>query len=73
MRPEKRLMARAEKAAKSRGHYLGDWRMSGEPGCWFSKCRCGREVIIRTSPRPNETDISGDAIAVNCITLAIES
>jgi hypothetical protein len=56
-------------AAKSRGHKLKwDKPFKG----WASgqsqnaKCICGAEVQINTNPAPNQIDIGGSAIAVDC-------
>lgn len=63
------LKSDAINAAKSRGHRLGRFgfvlqanRMIGN-----SLCRdCGASVTINTNPMPNQIDIGGSAVAVDC-------
>lgn len=58
------------KAAKWRGHSLR-WhepfgRANG-PKSQFCHCRkCGKEGIIIQHPAPNQIDISGEVVALNC-------
>jgi hypothetical protein len=62
------LEREALEAAKWRGHSMGPWRI--RDFCWgtaFSVCRvCGAEVQVDPNPAPNGSDISGDAVSVNC-------
>ncbi len=64
------LMRSAEKSAKLRGHTLGLWDIHTEGG-WNrgadAMCDlCGMEVSVRPTPAPNDIDISGEAVALDC-------
>jgi hypothetical protein len=62
------LRKRAAQAATWRGHKL-KWSHGINMGVRLlqnAKCNCGAEVQINTKPAPNEIDIGGDAVAVNC-------
>lgn len=48
-------------SAEMRGHVLGRF-IDGMATCE----RCGRSVMVLTQPMPNEIDIGGAAVAVNC-------
>lgn len=64
-----RLRREAKATAERRGHDMENfdrahWRI---PGNGSSECkRCGAYVRINCNPMPNEIDIGGDAVAVNC-------
>jgi hypothetical protein len=59
------LQREAARAARFREHRLGRWE---EHETWATaKCRdCPAQVTVNTKPMPNEIDIGGDAVAVNC-------
>ena len=62
-----RLEGEAERTAGFfRGHTeLASWVDYG--GASHAECRkCGAEMTVILNPKPNETQISGEAIAVNC-------
>jgi hypothetical protein len=63
------LEAEARAACERRGHRmhpfvaLGDWH----PHETRAVCSaCGREVTVNLRPMPNEIDIGGEAVALNC-------
>lgn len=61
------FFADAESTATWRGHNMSTFlKVRGKP--WFdSWCKkCGKDVRVNLWPAPNETDVSGPAIAVNC-------
>lgn len=64
-----RLEQEARAACEARGHLLHGFR----PDEWrqttlSSACcaRCGRGVEVNANPRPNEIDVGGEAVAINC-------
>jgi hypothetical protein len=65
------LRQEAERAARVRGHSLGNWeRVSTthdlhtvlEAACWV----CGASVTIDNQPEQSSDGINGIAVAVNC-------
>lgn len=64
--PELReLQQEALKSTRFRGHKIHwDWFTST---CMLGHCKnCGKEVMVNTRPEPNEIDIGGEAVALNC-------
>ena len=60
------LIQQATRAAKFRGHDMGDWLNCGLNRA-ISNCRaCGMQAVINTNPMPNDIDIGGRAVALNC-------
>lgn len=56
----------ARRGATWRGHVMTRFRAYAT-GRWESYCReCGMEVNVKTRPAPNEVNISGEAVALNC-------
>ena len=65
------LRAKARALAATRFHTLGDFIPSATRGpnvatayCQKEGCTCSASVIV--DPRPNEIQISGTAVAINC-------
>ena len=58
----------AQNGAILRGHVLGEWiQHSRKHRIHISNCvYCNMQVAINTNPLPNEIDIGGEAIALNC-------
>jgi len=55
------LKNEANEIALARGHMLGEWQGNS------NDCvKCGRRVLVTENPKPNEIDIVGDAVSVNC-------
>jgi hypothetical protein len=67
---DKQLRASAHAAAKKRGHNMGNFakvRMNAKHPAWSAQCkRCHRHMQVCLNPYPNETEIGGDAVALNC-------
>jgi len=66
-----RLEVEAREAAVWRGHLLhafrpDDWRASSVSRACCA--RCGAQVEVNANPRPNEIDVGGEAVAINCKT-----
>jgi len=63
-----RLILEAKQAAKFRGHDLFSFtHVKDVPRLANSVCRkCGAYVGVNAKPQPNEIDIGGEAVAVNC-------
>lgn len=61
-----RLIKSAKESAEFRGHFLSGF-LSIDGVHAGAVCRnCKRSVDINTKPLPNEIDIQGEAVAVNC-------
>lgn len=66
-----RLKREAREAATRRGHTLVRFYRNGIPAAEISgmsaECsQCGMSVTVRPKPMPNEIDIGGEAVALNC-------
>lgn len=60
-----RLRKEALKSCQWRGHVMT--RFYGDKLSRFSDCKnCGRYVVITAHPLPNDIEIGGSAIALNC-------
>jgi len=62
------LKLQAEDSAQYRLHDLGEWlEHSYRPQIFINHCLdCGMQVVVNTSPLPNEIDIGGEAVALTC-------
>lgn len=59
------LMHEATVACELRGHKLDKWDVFENEA--MNKCiLCGKDVQVIVNPRPNEIDIGGEAVALNC-------
>lgn len=56
----------ARDLAEHHGHTLGEWENIGRTFARGKCQKCKMEVDVNTAPAPNQTDISGPAIAVQC-------
>jgi hypothetical protein len=65
---EDELKSSAEESANWRGHELGEWsRHSWKPRISIANCiHCNMQVAVNIAPLPNEIDIGGEAVALNC-------
>jgi len=63
-----RLKKEARLAAQRRGHYLDPFhQVANHLGAWDSSCvKCGRGVQVRLYPLPNEIQIGGECVALDC-------
>ena len=60
------LRAEANRAARWRGHTMGAW-VALTPNRAHAVCDvCGATVTVDTCPAPNDIDIAGSAVAVEC-------
>jgi hypothetical protein len=67
MRKERRLKKEALEACGFRGHEMERFTKL-EKGNFISCCiYCGKEVQVLLSPKPNEIEIGGEAVASHCI------
>lgn len=65
-RPLSELKREAREAASSRGHDLMHFAKISARLHSASCSKCKRMVQINTSPGPNEIDIGGEVVAVDC-------
>lgn len=61
-----RLKNEAEEACNFRGHKLHYWRNHPDGSSTNLCYMCKKEVIVRTQPRPNEINVGGEALALDC-------
>ncbi|KKN82321.1 hypothetical protein LCGC14_0311340 [marine sediment metagenome] len=61
-----KLISQAKQSAKDQGHNMLPFQVDG--GYAWALCKtCGREAYLVARPKnPNETDVSGEAVAVSC-------
>lgn len=61
-----RLKREARAAATARGHTLARFNY-WHGGRYYAYCsQCGEEALVRERPAPNEIEIGGEAVALNC-------
>ena len=61
------LKKEALESTTFRGHVMGEWiDYSGRVGAKCACLQCKAEVQVLTKPSPNEIDIGGEAVAVEC-------
>ncbi len=64
------LRKSAQRATSWRGHgmkWAAPFGRAGGPLSQFGTCkRCGMEVQLIEHPAPNQIDIGGEAVALNC-------
>lgn len=68
------LKRKASLAATARGHQLNRWTTTKTYALTVCR-RCGLPVAVNTQPKPNEIDIGGPVVAINCggINAALEA
>lgn len=67
MTTEQRLKQEAREASERRGHEMKRYRRREFWNTPYAECRhCGAEVDVTTKPAPNQIDIAGEAVAINC-------
>jgi len=65
-RKAKSLKRSALSSAKFRGHKMGKFTNAGK-GEYVSLCKiCNKGILVIVNPLPNETEILGGAVAVEC-------
>lgn len=67
----KPLMASARSSAKARRHDMTPFRRDNTPPDggerYLSHCRtCDMQVCVRPNPAPNQINIGGEAVALDC-------
>ena len=62
------LKMQAKDSAQYRFHELGEWvKHSWKTYTYYNYCiDCNMQVTINTNPLPNEIDIGGEVVALNC-------
>ena len=66
MKTIQNLKREARESALFRGHSMTKWEKLSE-NLFVSQCRyCGKEVCVNSKPLPNEINIGGEAVALNC-------
>ena len=60
------LIRLAEQSTRHRGHELRNWTGNGLDFALAYCKRCGCQVTVNASPAPNEIDIGGRAVALDC-------
>ena len=68
MKIERRLKIEALESCKFRGHDMGRFRQhSFFLNRHYSHCKkCNMQVEVNRQPMPNQIDIGGEAVALNC-------
>lgn len=67
MSKERALKREAKEASERRGHQMKRYRRREFWGTPYAECaECGMEVDVTTRPAPNQIDIAGEAVALNC-------
>ena len=61
------MIEQAQHSAEQRGHALSEFvKVKGYP-IWEARCvRCGRLAAVCLDPEPNEHDVYGDALSIDC-------
>lgn len=62
------LIVEAKEACSFRGHDMPRIWASDDRHFYACCQKCGRQAMVTISPLPNEIDIGGEAVAVNCNT-----
>ena len=66
MNAMKKLQKEAKESSRFRQHDLAEFVQLG-PHLAVAECvHCGMEVACNTRPQPNEIDIGGEAVALDC-------
>lgn len=67
-RPEREgLVEEAQRSAEQHGHTLTEFVKIEDYPIWQARCvRCGQLAAINLDPLPNEPDVTGEALTVNC-------
>lgn len=60
------LIFDADKSARWRKHSINWSVINYEKGYAYGECHCGAWVQCRTNPAPNQIDIGGSAMGINC-------
>lgn len=66
MRIAERLRKEALESCKWRGHGMKQFHWQNKNRAFACCKRCSAFVVINSRPAPNEIDICGDAVALDC-------
>jgi hypothetical protein len=69
MTKERRLKKEAIESCLFRGHEMLRWHKGKNDDDYFvtNCCKCGMIAEVILKPLPNEIEIGGEAVALNCI------
>lgn len=62
----KTLIDQATISCNLRGHVLASWIIHPNGAAYTTCIACGGSVSVRTNPLPNEIDIGGELVAIDC-------
>jgi len=61
------LMEETKNTVLSRGHDVKNWLVLGGD-CYSLECKdCKMSVMVKENPLPNEINVGGEAVALNCV------
>ena len=60
------LKKSALESCKFRGHSMGEWVSARNGGAMATCIMCLEVAAVNPNPAPNEIDIGGQAVAVDC-------
>ena len=61
------LMEETKNIVLSRGHNVKYWNVLGGD-CYSLECKdCKMSVMVKENPLPNEINVGGEAVALNCV------
>lgn len=61
------LINSAKESCSFRGHKMDRFNHNEDGYSAYSACLCcGKTVVVNTRPMPNDIDICGEAVALNC-------
>ena len=63
----RKLKISATTTAKFRGHKMSRWKLLREHIQESTCKKCKMTMRVNTAPLPNEVDIGGEAVALNCV------
>jgi hypothetical protein len=60
------LQLEALEACTFCGHTMGPWQVYSNTTVYSHCVACDMQVVVNTSPAPNDIDIGGEAVALTC-------
>lgn len=61
------LQKRALRTCEERGHYMSAFTSLTDYSAVATCYTCKKEVHVTAKPRPNEVEVAGEAVALNCV------
>lgn len=61
------LFQEAKESCEFRNHVMGEWLTDSKTVSHSNCLLCGKQVVVNEKPLPNDIEISGEAVALNCI------